>query len=71
MIKKSYLWYRMAVLTYYRTEWTDVSDEDQYYRLKLTVELDELIRQCRKDRMNIPNAAYQVRIFIQTTAESW
>lgn len=71
MNKKGYLWYRMAVLTYYRVEWTDISDDDQEYRLKLTVELDELIKQCRKDKVNVPNAAFEVFIFMQTIAESW
>jgi hypothetical protein len=69
MRKKYYLWYRMAVLSYYRCEWTEISDEDNEYRFSLTKEVDELIRSCCRSRMNIPNAAKEVSIFMDAIKE--
>lgn len=64
MNQKYFLWYRMAVLAYYRCEWTDISDDDQEYRFALTTEVDALLMRCCKDKMNVPNAAKEVAIFI-------
>jgi hypothetical protein len=67
--QKYFLWYRMAVLTYYRCEWTDISDDDHEYRFALTTEVDALLRRCCKDKANIPNAAKEVAIFMEISKE--
>jgi hypothetical protein len=59
----------MAVLAYYRCEWTDISDNDFEYKLKLTEDLNELIRKCCVDKMNVPNAAKEIKIFLDTTKQ--
>jgi len=66
-----YLKYRTAVLAYYRGEWTDIHDNDLDYKLRITVELDQLIRECFLSSTNIPNAAKEVSIFLQTFSERW
>ena len=71
MRKKKYSWYRMAVLSYYRGEWTSVEDNDSSYKIKLTIDLDTLIRQCFEDKMNVPNAAKQIEIFFMAMKEQW
>jgi hypothetical protein len=50
-------WYIMAVLNYYRSEWTEISDDDFEYKLVLTNELKELLWACMRRKTNIPNAA--------------
>lgn len=69
MSQKYYLWYRMAVLAYYRCEWTDISDDDNEYRFALTREVDELMRKCCEQKLNIPNAAKEISIFMEMTKE--
>lgn len=64
MNKTYYMWYRMAVLAYYRCEWTDISDED--YRLAITADLNLLIKNCCHKKTTIPNAAKEVDIYIKT-----
>jgi hypothetical protein len=62
---RDYLWYRMAVLAYYRCEWTDISQDDREYKFRLTAELDRLISRCHRERVNIPNAAKEMGIFME------
>lgn len=62
---RNYLWYRMAVLAYYRCEWTDVAQDDSEYKLRLTTELDTLISRCHREGANVPNAAKEVGIFLE------
>ena len=64
MSKKKVKWYIMAVLAYYRAEWTDVSDDDLDYRLMVTGELEQLIRGCMRRGTSVPNAAKEVEIFL-------
>jgi len=61
-------WYMMAVLNYYRSEWTDISDDDVEYKLVLTDELKELLWACMRRKTNIPNAAKEVEIFFSLLA---
>ena len=61
-------WYIMAVLNYYRSEWTDISDDDFEYKLVLTNELKELLWACMRRKTNIPNAAKEVEIFFSLLA---
>lgn len=55
--------YMITVLNYYRSEWTDISDEDREYRLVLTADLKSLLRGCMRRNTNVPNAAKEVEIF--------
>lgn len=71
MRKKRYLWYRTTVLAYYRCEWTGVSDDDHEYKIRLTADLDGLIKQCFRDKMNVPNTAKQIEIFLLTMKEQF
>lgn len=64
MSRKKIKWYIMSVLAYYRSEWTDVSDEDEGYRLIVTRELEQLIRSCMRRGVHVPNAAKEVEIFL-------
>lgn len=57
-------WYIMSVLAYYRSEWTDVPDDDKEYRLLVTKELEQLIRGCLRRGTSVPNAAKEVEIFL-------
>lgn len=59
----------MAVLAYYRCEWTDIDDNNIDYKIRLTTELDQLIECSYKDKMNIPNAAKQIEIYFLTMKE--
>lgn len=61
-------WYIMAVLNYYRSEWTEISDDDFEYKLVLTNELKELLWACMRRKTNIPNAAKEVEIFFSLLA---
>lgn len=67
----NYLKYRTSVLAYYRGEWTSVHENDNEYKLHLTVELDQLIRECFVSSIKIPNAAKEVSIFLKATSERW
>lgn len=69
MKNKKIAWYVMAVLAYYRSEWTEVADDDTRYRLVLTKELEDLIRGCRRRGTNVPNAAKEVEIFLDLQEE--
>jgi len=60
--------YMMSVLAYYRAEWTDVSDNDDEYRLLVTKELQTLVKACFRRKMNVPNAAKEVEIFVDLAA---
>lgn len=53
----------MSVLAYYRSEWTEVSDEDRDYKLMVTKELEDLIMGCMRRGTNVPNAAKDVEFF--------
>lgn len=57
-------WYALSVLAYYRAEWTDISDEDNEYRLFVTKELRDLINGCMRRNTSVPNAAKEVHIFL-------
>lgn len=59
----------MAVLAYYRCEWTEISDNDQEYRFLLTAEIDALLKRCCEDKVNVPNAAKEVAIFMEMSKE--
>ena len=69
MKQKYFLWYRMAALAYYRCEWTDISDDDKEYRFILTAEIDSLLKQCCKAKMNIPNAAKELSLFMKEVSK--
>lgn len=71
MNKKKFIVFRMAVLIYYRSEWTDVKDDDADYKFILTKEINELIMQCFIDKTNISNAAAQVKIFIDSIEHTY
>lgn len=60
--------YMMSVLAYYRSEWTDVSDEDRDFSIILTKDLRRLIRNLMRSGSNVPNAAMDVRIFMEMEA---
>ena len=57
--------YTLSVLVYYRAEWTDISDEDSECKLFVTKELQELINRCWRNKVNIPDAAKQVQLFLE------
>jgi len=63
-VTKKTMLYMMSVLSYYRSEWTEVSDEDKGYRLLVTDDLHLLIKTCMKRGLNVPNAAKEVEIFL-------
>jgi hypothetical protein len=67
-VTKKTMLYMMSVLTYYRSEWTEVSDDDRDYRLFVAEELKTLIRTCMKRGLNVPNAAKEVEIFLDLQA---
>lgn len=69
MNKKYYLWYRMAVLAYYKCEWTDIEDENKGFEFHLTKEIDDLIKNCCSEKMNVPNAAKNLSVFMQVQKE--
>lgn len=60
--------YMMRVLSYYRSEWTDVSDEDRLFSIVLTRDLKKLIKDCMDQGINVPNAARDVRYFLEAEA---
>lgn len=62
--------YMMRVLSYYRSEWTDVSDEDRLFSIVLTRDLKRLIRDCMGQGINVPNAAKDVRSFLEIEAHN-
>lgn len=64
MSSKKFHRYMMSVLSYYRSEWTEISDNDKNYRFLVTTELEHLIKGCMKRGTNIPNAAKEVDIFL-------
>lgn len=57
--------YTTCVLRYYKSEWTDVSDEDDRYMLLMSKELEQLIRECLRRGVSVPNAAKEVDIFLR------
>lgn len=59
-----------SVLAYYRSEWTDVSDDDQEYGIALTNDLRRLIRNCLSTGCSVPNAAKEVEIFLNLPSEA-
>lgn len=67
-MKRKFQRYAMNVLTYYRSEWTDVSDDDKEYRMLVTAELLQLMKTCMRRRVSIPNAAKEVEIFLDLQA---
>lgn len=57
--------YMMKVLSYYRSEWTDVSDDDRLFSIVLTRELRGVIKDCMDHGMSVPDAARDVRTFME------
>jgi hypothetical protein len=55
----------MCVLTYYRSEWTDVADDDEQHVIAITREVRHLIRGCWSRKTPVPNAAKEVDIFLR------
>lgn len=68
MNRKKARWYMMAVLAYYRSEWTDVSDDDRKYRLLVDKDLEKLLLACMRSRTEVPNAAKEVATFLGLSA---
>lgn len=64
MTRKRVRWYMISVLAYYRSEWTDVADDDDKFRLLVTEDLEDLLLGCLKRKTSIPNAAKEVEIFL-------
>lgn len=62
--------YMISVLAYYRSEWTDVSDDDNKYRLMVTEGLEDILFSCLRANMNIPNAAKEVEIFLSMESKN-
>lgn len=61
---KKYEAYRLFVLAYFRSEWTDISADDNKFKLLLSRDLDSLIQECYMGAMNVPNAADLVRTYL-------
>lgn len=57
--------YMISVLTYYRAEWTDVSDDDKNYRIFVDKALGDLLMGCMHRKVCIPNAAKEVAVFFE------
>lgn len=60
----------MRVLSYCRSEWTDVSDEDRLFSIVLTRELKRFIEDLMDHGINVPNAAREVRYFLESEARN-
>ena len=61
--KRRFRQYAICVLAYYRCEWTEVSDEDPEYDIRITREIRWLIRECWSRGVPAPNAAKELHIF--------
>lgn len=59
--------YRMMVINYFYSEWYDSCINLK--KLKTKTELDKLIYSCYKENVNVPNAAKEIEIFLQTLYE--
>lgn len=70
MNRKNMRRYIISVLNYYRSEWTDVSDDDNKYQLIVTDELENILLSCIRSKMNIPNAAKEVEIFLSLESKN-
>lgn len=57
--------YAISVIAYYRAEWTDISDDDERFRLFVTTDLQDLIKGCWRRGTPVPNAAKEVDIFLE------
>lgn len=66
---RNYSWYKMAVLAYYRCEWTDVGEDDEEYMICFTQELNHLLKRCYRQKTKVPNAAKEVSIFLAIIGE--
>lgn len=64
MIGKKKRHYAMSVLAYYRSEWTDVADDDDQFRLFVSKDLQDLVFGCWRRKVSVPNAAKEVEIFL-------
>lgn len=64
MRKKNVRRYMISVLAYYRSEWTDVADDDEKFRLFVTEDVEEVLFNCLHRGMNIPNAARRVAVLL-------
>jgi hypothetical protein len=56
--------YITLVLAYYKSEWTDMPNDDQERGIALTKDLRSIISNCFFARHPIPNAAKEVKIFL-------
>lgn len=65
---KKYRTYSMTALAYWRAEWTDISDDDKEFAIKVTEELDDVIKKCYKSKINAPNAAKEIAKFFKNKA---
>lgn len=63
-MKGNFKWYAISVLAYYRAEWTDVSDDDDQFRMLVTKDVQNLIRGCWRRKTTVPNAAKEVEILL-------
>lgn len=66
MNKRKARWYMISVLTYYRAEWTDVSEDDKAYQIVVDNELGDLLLGCMRRKVGIPNAAKEVADFMSS-----
>lgn len=69
MNRKKIRRYMISVLAYYRSEWTDIPDDDKKFRLVATRSLEELLMSCMRGGTSVPDAAKQVQIFLSTAAQ--
>jgi len=67
---KRYKFYTMTVLTYWRAEWTDISDNDKEFTIKITDEIDYIIKKCYKSKINAPNAAKEISKFFKNKTKN-
>lgn len=59
----------MAVLCYWRAEWTNIDDEDGTYKLIVADDLRMLIKKCFVQKLNIPNAARKIAVFMKNNID--
>jgi hypothetical protein len=58
----------MAVLSYYRAEWTDIAHDDEQHKIVLTEDVRGLIRGCFRGGSPVPNAAKEVELFLNLSS---
>lgn len=62
----NYRFYCNAVLAYWRSEWTDIKDNDKEFAIILTSKLNNIIKKCYKSNMSVPNAAKEISVFFKS-----